>query len=76
MNFEREFNVLAALKAKSHFLLGPRGTGKSFLVRQQLEGHAAIINLLRSESSRVLLADPSRLESIIAARQRRITNTA
>jgi predicted AAA+ superfamily ATPase len=67
MSFKREFNVLEALKAKSHFLLGPRGTGKSFLARQQLEGHAAIINLLRSEASRVLLADPSRLESMIVA---------
>jgi predicted AAA+ superfamily ATPase len=67
MSFKREFNVLEALKAKSHFLLGPRGTGKSFLARQQLEGHAAIINLLRSEASRVLLANPSRLESMIAA---------
>lgn len=67
MNFRREFSLLDALKAKSHFLLGPRGTGKTFLVRQQLEGRAAIINLLRSEASRVLLADPSRLESIIIA---------
>ena len=67
MDFKREFSPLDALKAKSHFLLGPRGTGKSFLVRQQLAGHAAIINLLRSEASRLLLANPSRLESMIIA---------
>jgi predicted AAA+ superfamily ATPase len=67
MKFNREFSVLDALKAKSHLLLGPRGTGKSFLIRQQLEGRAAIINLLRTEAARVLLADPSRLESIIIA---------
>jgi predicted AAA+ superfamily ATPase len=67
MDFKREFSALDALKVKSHFLLGPRGTGKSFLVRQQLAGHAAIINLLRSEASRLLLANPSRLESMIIA---------
>ncbi len=67
MIFHRQFSLLQALQAKSHFLLGPRGTGKSFLIREQLAGKAAIINLLRTEAARILTADPSKLEGIIRA---------
>jgi len=60
----------ALLKRKSYFLLGPRGTGKSFLVREQLKERALVIDLLRSEFYLRLSSVPSQLEEIIDAADR------
>lgn len=65
MEFDRVLDVGALLKKKSFFLLGPRATGKSFLIRQQLGDRAVVIDLLRSDLFLRLAANPSLLESLI-----------
>jgi predicted AAA+ superfamily ATPase len=70
-NFTRQLDLDALVKKKSFFLLGPRSTGKSFLVREQLGGTAVVVDLLRSDLFLRLTADPSLLESIIDGHGRR-----
>ena len=65
MVFNRVLDLELLLTKKSFFLLGPRATGKSFLIRQQLGDRAAVIDLLRSDVFLRLSADPSLLESLI-----------
>lgn len=64
-DFNRLLNLQALVDKKSFFLLGPRATGKSFVIRQQLGNHAIQIDLLRSDVFLRLSADPSLLEAII-----------
>ena len=63
--FSRTLQLSELLNTKSHFLFGPRATGKSFLIREQLSSHAVIVNLLRTEYYLKLSAAPSQLENII-----------
>jgi len=65
VNFSRTLDLGALAKKKSFFLLGPRATGKSFLIRDQLGGQATVIDLLRSDVFLRLSANPSLLESMI-----------
>lgn len=59
---------LSALVAKrSHFLFGPRATGKSSLIRTQLKDRALIVDLLRSGLHLRLAANPGELADIVAA---------
>lgn len=67
MEFKRVLDLAGLLQRKSFFLLGPRSTGKSHLIRRQLEGKAFVINLLRGNWHLRLSADPSRLEDHIVA---------
>jgi len=53
-------------KQVSFFLFGPRGCGKSTWIAQMVK-NALIIDLLHTESYRLLLANPSRLENMIAS---------
>ncbi|MFZ5471207.1 MAG: ATP-binding protein [Myxococcota bacterium] len=53
--------LLRPPKDKSFFLFGPRGTGKSYWVRQQFP-EAVYIDLLESDAYTELLASPQRLE--------------
>ena len=53
--FSRVLDLEKLLAKKSFFLLGPRATGKSFLIRQQFGQRAVIIDLL--ESNLFLRAD-------------------
>jgi len=46
---ERLVDLNALLAKKSHFLLGPRQTGKTFLIRQTLD-NARVYDLLDSET--------------------------
>lgn len=55
------------LTKKSFFLLGPRATGKSFMIRTQLGERALILNLLRTDLYLRLLNAPGDLEGMIAA---------
>jgi len=48
-------------------LLGPRATGKSFLINEQLREQAITFDLLRSDLYLKLVTQPSDLESIIDA---------
>lgn len=64
MNFARLLDLEALLKKKSFFLLGPRATGKSFLVREQLGDTAVVIDLLRSDVFLRLSADTAGLPGL------------
>lgn len=67
-NYIRQLDLLSLLAKKSFFLLGPRTTGKSFLIDTQLDGEAVILDLLQSDLYLRLSHNPSDLESIIDAK--------
>lgn len=56
--------TLKAPKAKSFFLFGPRGTGKTYWVRRNFP-EAVYLDLLESRTYNDLLADPQRLERYV-----------
>ena len=62
---KRILKISALLDQKSHFLFGPRGTGKTTLIKQELSGKAVLIDLLRSGVYRSLSARPEQLEEMI-----------
>ena len=62
---ERYLNLKQLLAQRSFFLFGPRATGKSTLVAQQLEGQAEIIDLLERSTYAALTADPAEFERIV-----------
>ena len=72
MEFKRILSLDELLKKKSFFLIGPRSTGKSYLIRQQLAKKAYIINLLDSSIYLRLVNNPADLESMIAAQEKYI----
>ena len=53
----RLLDLAVLLERKSFFLFGPRATGKSYLIRTQLEG-ARVFNLLDSGTLRDLSKRP------------------
>jgi len=57
---EREVDLPALLRKKSHFLLGPRQTGKTFLLRRSLKG-ARLYDLLDPSTFLALSQDPGRI---------------
>ncbi len=57
---ERPLNLPALLEKKSHFLFGPRQTGKSSLIRHTLRG-VQIYDLLDSATYLTLSRDPGRI---------------
>lgn len=65
MELQRILNLPDLLSQKSFFLFGPRATGKSTLIRQQLSASAMVIDLLDSRLYLRLLNAPHDLESII-----------
>lgn len=62
---KRTVNLLNLVESNSYFLFGPRGTGKSYLIQEQLTKKACCINLLRSKVFLTLQNDPSQLDSMI-----------
>lgn len=64
-SLKRILDLSELLSQKSFFLFGPRATGKSTLITQQLTDNVLIIDLLQSTLYLRLGADPSALESII-----------
>lgn len=58
LEFERQLDLVSLLDQKSFFLFGPRGVGKSWLIRQQLASRALVINLLDSQLFYRLSAKP------------------
>jgi predicted AAA+ superfamily ATPase len=50
MNYARQLQLAPLLRKKSFFLLGPRSTGKSTLIRAQLGADAFVIDLLKSDN--------------------------
>ena len=67
MEIIRQLQLAPLLEMKSFFLFGPRSTGKTTLIRQQLPKTATIIDLLDSRYFLRLSAAPHELESLIAA---------
>ena len=67
MFFKRMLNLKKLLQQKSHFLLGPRSTGKSFWMKKSLSPKL-YINLLEQDTLRELLIEPSRLRQRILGR--------
>ena len=67
MEIARNLNLLDLLQKKSFFLFGPRATGKSTLIRQQLQSGVTVIDLLDSRVYLKLLGSPHELEEIISA---------
>jgi predicted AAA+ superfamily ATPase len=61
----RKLDLVALLRRKSHFLLGPRQTGKSSLVRHTL-GKTRVYNLLDTEVFLALSQRPARLVEELA----------
>jgi len=66
MDIPRQLKLGPLLAKKSFFLFGPRATGKTTLVRQQLAEKAFIIDLLDSRYFLRLSSAPHELESLIA----------
>ncbi|HXG20593.1 MAG TPA: ATP-binding protein [Methylomirabilota bacterium] len=67
MKIARYLNLPQLLEKKSFFLFGPRATGKTFLIREQLADRAFVIDLLRSDLYLRLSGSPADLEALIAA---------
>lgn len=66
MYLKRILNLPSLLKMKSFFLLGPRATGKTSLIRHQLPKETLRIDLLRSDLFMRLSNSPWELEEIIS----------
>lgn len=64
--FARTLKLTDLIAKKSFFLFGPRGTGKSFLIRHSLTQSTFTVNLLRTSLQLRLLQDPSALAEMIA----------
>jgi predicted AAA+ superfamily ATPase len=61
---QRSLHLPTQLKKKSHFLFGPRGVGKTSLIRETLQD-AAVIDLLSDEVYSRLIRNPSMLGELI-----------
>lgn len=65
MFIERILDLKQLVTKKSHFLFGPRGTGKSSLIQHDLGDNALVLDLLHSETYLRLMDNPSQLELMI-----------
>lgn len=63
--FTRLLDVRARLQHRSAFLLGPRQTGKSTLVRSAFGPEALFIDLLDPRMAQTLQRDPARFEDLV-----------
>ena len=72
MKVARRINLPHLLQQKSFFLFGPRATGKSTCVVQQLADRAEVIDLLDSETFFKFSNDYKQLEATVAQSQHRI----
>ena len=70
MFINRTLNLKQLMDKKSHFLFGPRATGKSSLIKHDLGDQALIIDLLHSETYMRLMGNPSQIESMIALNEK------
>lgn len=65
----RTLDLLSLVRKKTHFLFGPRQTGKSFLIRRQLEG-VSVYNLLDTTTFLLLSQNPGRLAQEIGPKDK------
>src|SRR3972149_5720241 len=66
---KRTLDLPALIRKKSHFLFGPRQTGKSFLIRHTLAG-VRVYDLLDHATYLALGQRPGRIAEEIAPRER------
>jgi predicted AAA+ superfamily ATPase len=66
MNIKRRLILSTLLEKKSFFLFGPRSTGKSTMIREQLGERCHLIDLLDGQTFLRLSNDPSLLEEVTA----------
>ncbi|MDR3605800.1 MAG: DUF4143 domain-containing protein [Oligoflexia bacterium] len=71
MELARILQLKPLLAKNSFFLFGPRGTGKSSLIRDQLSEQAVVIDLLRQADFARLAENPELLEPIILGKNPR-----
>ncbi len=64
---QRILDLPILLRKKNHFLFGPRATGKSYLIQQQLAEEAFVIDLLDSDIYLTLQNRPAALREMINA---------
>lgn len=64
--YKRILNLKAALSKKSHFLFGPRATGKSWLIKNQLK-NAQVFDLLDTDTHDRFLKRPGALAEEISS---------
>lgn len=72
MLIDRFLQLPALIGSSSYFLFGPRLTGKSTLVAQQLTGRARVIDLLHAESFANLAARPTMLGEMLALERQKV----
>ena len=70
-SIRRQIDLPSLLKSKSHFLLGPRQTGKTFLIRHTLVG-TKVYDLLDSSTFLTLSRDPGRLAQELGPEDRQV----
>lgn len=68
---ERFLNLTRLLEKKSHFLLGPRQTGKTFLIRQTLKG-IRLYDLLDTSIFLALSQNPGRIGQELTPQDRMV----
>lgn len=71
-HYQRILRLPELLKKKSFFLFGPRSTGKTTLIRDQLGDSVEVVNLLESDQYLRLSARPSLLGEMIAHSKKKI----
>ena len=72
MLIDRFLQLSTLVDSSSYFLFGPRLTGKSTLIAQQLTGRARVIDLLHAELFANLAARPTMLGEMLALERRKI----
>lgn len=64
--FKRQLDLMALLKKKSFFLLGPRSTGKTSLIKKTIPAEVPYLSLNNMSLYNRLIVDPSQLAEILA----------
>jgi predicted AAA+ superfamily ATPase len=72
MAFKRLLDLKKIMVSKSHFLFGPRGVGKTTLIRETLRDDFQVISLLRSEERIRLIENPSEIRKLIQKNQKKV----
>ncbi len=71
-DFKRSLELIKLIEKKSYFLFGPRSTGKTTLIRQEIGDDALTINLLKTKFFLPLSQNPGLLQSLIDAQQKKL----
>lgn len=68
MKYRRILDLRELVKKKSFFLFGPRATGKTCLIREQLAGRAYVVDLLKAEYFLRLSQNPDELIAMVQSK--------